>query len=176
MGQFRYPDNPPPFPYGPGPRELRRYDLEVLPTYARQGGAAWRSDFARLPQSEQQKIIIKLIAGAARYHARRRGEPDPIIYEAPIKQLPGGGFVRDESKPLVPLRAEYGGDGRSYEDALKVSKDPVERISLHQAITVQKLLKKWAKQGIVIEFEDAPAPIKTDLPPAPERSKKAAKG
>ena len=58
----------------------------------------------------------------------------------------------------------------------KVSKDPVERISLHQAITVQKLLKKWAKQGIVIEFEDAPAPIKTDIPPAPERSKKAAKG
>ncbi len=44
--------------------------------------------------------------------ARRRGEPDqpdPIFSEVTVKKLDGGGFEVDVSKPIRPLRREYGG-------------------------------------------------------------------
>ena len=41
------------------------------------------------------------------------GHPDPIIYEATVRSLPGGDTVLVST---APLRPEYGGDGRTLEN------------------------------------------------------------
>jgi hypothetical protein len=157
-------------PRGPAPRPKRFYDLETLPAYARAGGAAWADDFARLPTHEQRAIVTRLTVERARYWARRKGYPEPIFCECDVKPSPGGGFVKVEGSER-PLRAEYG--GRTYEDALKASTDPVGQVSLRQAIVADKFRKKWEKLGVVFEEAEPPKPIKTSAPPRP---KKAAKG
>ena len=105
--------------------------LEVLPKLAHIGGQAWASDFARLSAEEQRTIVLRMVAGTARYRARRAGYPDPIIYEAIVKSLPGGGFALDQSVPMVPLRFEYGGDGRTDEDARWEARYPATRANVN---------------------------------------------
>jgi hypothetical protein len=85
MGHQRLPDlDPPLWARRPAPRQRRFYDLEVLPTYARQGGALWADDFARLSAAERQTIITRLTVARSRYYARRAGRPEPIFCEVVV--------------------------------------------------------------------------------------------
>ncbi len=96
-------------------RDKSYYALETLPTYARRGGNAWADDFARLSKHEQNVIVWRMVTQASRAAARRAGRPDPIWVEHTVKPLPGGGYVKAEGSE-VPLRPEYGGDGRTPEN------------------------------------------------------------
>lgn len=88
-----------------------------------------------------------------------------------------------DASTLKPLRKEFGGDGRTLEDALKESKDPVERVSLRQTIEVQKFIAKWAKLGVEVEFtepeptqQNVTTPITRSTNVAPKRTKRVARG
>jgi hypothetical protein len=81
----------------------------TLPAMAQRAGKAWASDFARLSNEEQRTIIVRAVVGAIRYQARKAGKPEPMIVEAVLKPLPGGGYEVDVEKPHRPLRPEWGG-------------------------------------------------------------------
>jgi len=87
---------------------------------AKAAGQAWADTFHRLSAEEQRAIILRAVTGTMRSNARRAGHPEPIILEANVKPLPGGGYVLDDSKPMVPLREEWGGDGRTPEPVTPV--------------------------------------------------------
>ena len=89
----------------------RQYDLTRLPAQAKAAGQAWADAFARLPVNQQRAIILRAVVGTLRSNARQAGHPEPIIMEAKYKPLEGGGYVLDQSQPMVPLRPEYGCDG-----------------------------------------------------------------
>lgn len=93
----------------------RQYDLTRLPAQAKAAGQAWADAFARLPVNQQRAIILRAVVGTLRSNARRAGHPEPIIMEAKYKPLEGGGYVLDQSQPMVPLRPEYGCDGYMHE-------------------------------------------------------------
>ncbi len=80
-------------------------------------GLSLADAFHCLSKEEQRAIILRALAGSVRSNARRAGHPEPVILEAKVKPLPGGGYVLDQDS-LKPLRAEYGGDGRTPADAL----------------------------------------------------------
>jgi hypothetical protein len=94
------------------------YIRTALPAQAKTGGEAWADKFAHLPAEERRMRMMQLVAGSVRARARKAGFPDPVIIEAQFKPAPGGGYVVDDGVPAVPLRPEYGGDGRTPDDAL----------------------------------------------------------
>ena len=87
-----------------------------------------------------------------------------------MRPLRGGGYVLDQSKPMPPLRPEYGGDGRTLEDALKEAKraknkDHVHIASLQLALIAEKHKARLEALGYEIVVEE---PTKTDIPPVAE--------
>ena len=98
------------------PLTLRKsyYACEVLPTYAKAAGLAWASDFAAKSKEEQRAIVYRMVTARSRCAARRAGRPDPIWVEATVKPLKGGGYVLVDT--TKPLRAAWGGDGRTLEN------------------------------------------------------------
>jgi hypothetical protein len=145
----------------------RAYDLMRLPALAKAGGAAWASDFAALPAEEQRAIVTRMIAERSRCAARRAGRPDPLLYEATVKPLKGGGC---ELVSTVPLRPEWGGDGRTLEDALREAKDPVYRASLKLAQVAERHKARLEALG----FEVVVAPRQPEPEPRPKRKARTA--
>lgn len=136
------------------------YALEVLPKYAKAGGLAWASDFAAKTKDEQNAIVWRMVAQAARANARRAGRPDPIFYEAAVKQLKGGGYGLDQSVPMVPLRKAWGGDGRTVENTR--DEPPRTQDSWELRLAVEKIKTECAERGIEIVVE-APGPEQDPL-------------
>jgi hypothetical protein len=145
----------------PRPRRYdppRQYDLTVLPTLASSGGKARHEQVQRMSKEDQRALWTRVSVGTIRFNARRYGHPDPIFVEQPVKTLPGGGCVVDESKPAVALRREWGGDGRSYEDALKEAQQAKPRDNLYianlrLAVIAEKHRKALKALGIEIVGE-----------------------
>jgi hypothetical protein len=138
------------------------YALETLPTYAKAGGAAWASDFAVKSTDEQRAIVYRMVTQRSRCAACRAGRPDPIWEEATVTPLKGGGYVKTSS---VPLRPEYGGDGRTYENTRheppRVNDTPELRLA------VAKIKAQLAEAGIEIVYEHpAPEPDPVSTPKA----------
>jgi hypothetical protein len=134
------------------------YARTILPTYASAGGKAHAEYFARLPEVERRRLCTLMAVGCARANARRYGHPEPVFVEANMKQLPGGGYVVDESKPMPPLRPELGGDGRTLADALHEAKraqnkDHVHIASLRLAILAEKHRARLIKLGYEIAVD-----------------------
>ena len=111
----------------------REYDLTRLPAQARDASLAVADHFPRLPVHQQRIRILQAVVGGLRARARRAGHPEPIILEAKVKPLPGGGFVLDQDQPMVPLRPEYGGDGRTVEDARAEERAKAKQPTLEEA-------------------------------------------
>jgi hypothetical protein len=95
------------------------YDVVGLPLRAKAAGQAWGDTFARLSVHEQQRIIVRLTVERIRASARKAGKPEPMIVEAILKPLPGGGYELDVSKPYRPLRKEWG--GRQEDGAIQIA-------------------------------------------------------
>jgi hypothetical protein len=133
MGQFQIPQHQIDSIGRRRPLTLRKsyYALEVLPTYAKQGGAAWASDFARLSDHEQKAIVCRMLAERSRRAARRAGRPDPILVEVTVKPLEGGGY---ELVSTAPLRSEWGGDGRTVENTKGEEPRTTDNFELRMAV------------------------------------------
>ena len=130
----------------------RVYDLTRLPKLAKSGGQAWASDFARLQTQEQRAIVIRLVAQRVRYFAHRYGKPVPIILEATVKPLEGGGY---ELVSTAPLRPEYGGDGRTVENTKGERPRSTDNFELRMA--AERIQAQLAERGVVVD-EPAPDP------------------
>jgi hypothetical protein len=142
-----------------------------LPQYAQRGGHARASVIAALPADEQRAIVTRLTVERVRAMARRKGKPEPIFVEARVKPLPGGGFIVEDG-PEVPLRPEFGGDGRTFEDALREAKaakpkDHVHIASLQLAIIAEKHRKRLEALGYTITMGEDGVKI---TPPAKART------
>ena len=83
-----------------------------------------------------------------------------------MRALPGGGYVLNSDQPMVPLRPEYGGDGRTLEDTLREAKDPVYRASLKLAQIAEKHKARLEALGFEIVVGD-PAEPKPAAEPKP---------
>jgi hypothetical protein len=129
------------------------YALEVLPKHAKAGGLAWASDFAVKPAHEQRAIVYRMITERSRRAARRAGRPDPIWVEAIVKPLDGGGYVLVDTKPL---RSEYGGDGRTVENARDEEPRTQDTIELRAA--AERIAAQFKERGITIIYQDSNAP------------------
>ena len=101
-----------------------------------------------------------------------------------MRQLPGGGYIVDD-KPMPPLRPEYGGDGRTLEDALgeaKAAKHPdhVHIASLQLAQIAEKHKARLEALGYEIVVEEPEPPTQTTIKvteePAAKPKRKVAKG
>jgi hypothetical protein len=158
--------------YPPYRRTPSEYALTRLPTLAKAGGAAWASNFAAKPEDEQRAIIMRITTAAMRANARKAGHPEPIILESEVKPLLDGGFAVDPSAPMPPLREEYGGDGRTLEDALREAKDPVHRASLQLALIAEKHKARLEKLGYQIVVVEEPA----EREPTAKPKRKAQRG
>jgi hypothetical protein len=151
--------DPPLWARRPAPRQKRFYDLEVLPKYALRAAQAKAADFAAKSKDEQRAIVTRLTVERVRAMARRKGKPEPIITEVTVKPLPGGGCVGVEGTER-PLRPEFGGDGRTLEDALRGAKsakpkDYVHIASLQLAIIAEKHRKRLEALGYTIVMVEA---------------------
>lgn len=104
----------------------------MLPTYARQGGALWADDFARLSAAERQTIITRLTVARSRYYARRAGRPEPIFCEVVVTPSDGGGYAVDPTQPARPLRKEWGGNSDNTE---RFNSPTVDTPALRAAVT-----------------------------------------
>ena len=80
----------------------RQYDLTRLPAQAKAAGQAAADAFHRLPAHQQRKRILQAVVGTLRSNARRAGHPDPVILDAKLKPLPGGGYVPTSAIPSNP--------------------------------------------------------------------------
>ena len=133
-------------------RRKSYYALETLPTYAKAGGAAWASDFAVKSTHEQRAIVYRMVTQRSRCAARRAGRPDPIWVEANLKPLEGGGYVLVST---APLRPEYGGDGRTYENTRQ--EQPRVNDTPELRLAVAKIKAQCAEMGITVVYEDPAA-------------------
>jgi hypothetical protein len=59
-------------------------------------------------------IVMLMLTATMRANARRAGHPEPIISEATVRPLPGGGYALAQGTN-VPLREEWGGTERDAE-------------------------------------------------------------
>ena len=132
------------------PLTLRKsyYALEVLPTFAKLGAAAWASDFAAKSKHEQRAIVYWMVTARSRCAARRAGRPDQIWVEAAVRPLKGG-------VSTVPLCPEWGGDGRTTENTKNERPRTTNTPELRWAVA--KIKARLAERGIEVVYED-PAP------------------
>jgi hypothetical protein len=72
-----------------------------------------------------------MIAQRSRCAARRAGRPDPILVEATVKALDGGGY---ELVSTEPLRSEWGGDGRTVENTKGEEPRTTDNFELRMAV------------------------------------------
>jgi hypothetical protein len=91
------------------------YAVEVLPTYEGWGpslGRRFRPSAG--PRAEGHRLPVDR-STVSLLGTRRMGYPDPIFVEHKVWPRLGGGYEKVEGSE-VPLRSEYGGDGRTYEN------------------------------------------------------------